>query len=80
MTIVLQLEHIEQVYLAIVLEFRHFDVKNMTQKEGRHPPGAARVDVTKQRSSQLTEPLKIDMPTVPQGLHGELQKSHAHHL
>ena len=30
MTTVLHSEHIEQVYLATVLDFRHFDVKNMT--------------------------------------------------
>ena len=30
MTIVLQLEHVDQVYLAIVLDLRHFDIKNMT--------------------------------------------------
>ena len=30
LTTVLQFEHIEQVYLATVLDFRHFDVKNMT--------------------------------------------------
>ena len=30
LTTLLQLEHIEQVYLATVLDFRHFDVKNMT--------------------------------------------------
>ena len=29
-TIALQLEHIGQVYLAIVLELGHFDVRNMT--------------------------------------------------
>ena len=30
MTTVLQSEHIDQVYLAIVLAKRHFDIKNMT--------------------------------------------------
>ena len=29
-TIVLQLEDIDQVYLATVLDLRHFDVKKMT--------------------------------------------------
>ena len=30
MTIVLQLEHIDEVYFAIVLDLGHFDIKNMT--------------------------------------------------
>ena len=30
MTTILQLEHIDQVYLATVLDLRHFDIKNMT--------------------------------------------------
>ena len=77
-TIVLQLEHIDQVYLAIVLEFRHFDVKNMTQKAGRHPPGAVRGRRHQTAIEQVPDTVEIDRPTQQKGLHGELQKSHAH--
>ena len=78
MTTVLQLEHIDQVYLAIVLDLRHFDIKNMTENEGQHPPGAVRGRRDQIAIEQVPETVEIDRPTEQKGLHGELQKSHAH--
>ena len=63
---VLQSEHIGQVYLATVLELRHFDVKNITQKEGRHPPGAVRGRRDKTAIEPVDETVKnrhADCPT-----------------